>query len=432
MHRVTIEHSQRGRGRAWRLALVGLGLLVSPVTALAQRVVTEPQQVITVSLGESALLVEVSAMQRFSIGDPTVADAAAVSPNELLITGKKLGTTSLLLWDARGDVRMYTIQVTADAPALERYLRSLFPDDTVAVAASGNTVTLYGRVRSAVVARQIVEIAEGTGATVIDRLQSPPSRQVALKVRFAELSKSAAKEMASQLATLNPHKLDSDGDWFGETISDGFLNFLLSNDNASFLAAIKVLQSNGQFKTLAEPTLITLPGEEASFLAGGEFPFPIVQGGTNNTVTIQFKEFGVRLTFTPTVTESGNIRLKVAPEVSSLDFANGLSFQGFQIPTLRARRAETSVELREGQHLAIAGLIDNTLTDNVTKIPFLGDIPILGAFFRSHDAQQNRSELLVVVTPQLVEASDTAPELPTGEPGTWDWYRSLRDGRMRQ
>jgi pilus assembly protein CpaC len=174
---------------------------------------------------------------------------------------------------------------------------------------------------------------------------------------------------------------------------------------------------------------MTLPGKEAYFLAGGRFPFPTIQGsgqGATNAVTITFEDFGVKLRFTPNITRSGAIRLKLEPEVSSLDFANGLVISGFEIPTILTRKATTEVELREGQYLAIAGLLDNSLLDNVTKIPILGDIPIIGSLFRSRSADQKRNELLVLVSPKLVLASDTPQALPTGEPSTWKWDGSLK------
>jgi pilus assembly protein CpaC len=414
---------------AQRLGFVAMLGSFAGRSSPAQQVVSGARQVMTVSMGESSLLKYGGALQRFSIGDPGIADVVAVSPGELLITGKKLGSTSLLVWDPSGQVVIYSIEVTADAPALERYLNGLFPGSQISVAASGNTVALSGRVPTANVNQQAVEIAKGTGAIVVNRLQAPPSQQVLLQVRFAEVTRSAAKEMSTHLATLNPHQLSKDGDWFGESFSDGLLRLSLTNDNSMFDALIKVLQSRGDFKSLAEPNLLTLPGQEASFLAGGEFPFPVLQGGNlSSGVTIVFKEFGIRLKFTPTVTEGGSIRLHVAPEVSSLDFANGLTVSGFQIPTILSRRAETDVELRDGQHLAIAGLMDNSMIKDVTKIPILGSIPILGMFFRSNAARQNRSELLVVVTPRLIDASATAPTLPTGEPNTWQWMGPLKSG----
>jgi pilus assembly protein CpaC len=187
------------------------------------------------------------------------------------------------------------------------------------------------------------------------------------------------------------------------------------------------MSSRGELRTLAEPNLLTLPGKEASFLAGGEFPYPSVQGGTNtNAVIIVFKEFGVRLRFTPTLVRGGAIRMHLAPEVSSLDFANALVISGFTIPSLLTRRAETDIELMPGQHLAIAGLLDNSALKNITKIPILGDIPILGEFFKSRDVRQQRSELIVIVTPRLVQPLDEMPSLPTGEPEQWKWDGPLR------
>jgi len=303
------------------------------------------------------------------------------------------------------------------------------------VTASGNTVTLSGQVSSAVVAQRALEVARTTGAQVIDAMQAPALQQVLLQVRFAEVSRSAISRFGTELSTRNPQLLNAERDWSGETLSEGLVRLFLLNADAEIEAVIRALKSRGLLRTLAEPNLLTLPGREASFLAGGEFPYPTVQGGTgNNAVTITFKEFGVRLRFTPTITNTGSIRLRVAPEVSSLDFANGLTFGGFQIPALLTRRTETEVELREGQHLAIAGLIDNSITDNLDKIPILGDIPILGLFFRSKDVRQNRTELLVIVTPRLVQPSDTPPPLPTGEPETWRWDRSLRypSGALRR
>ena len=395
--------------------------------AAGQRVVSGAEKVVTMSAGASALLVYDAPVARFSIGELTVADANVVSPKEVLVTGKKLGTTSLLVWDNAGAVRVYSVEVTADAPALERYLRGLFPRDSIAVAASSNTVTLTGRVRSPAVDRQAVDIAKATGAVVIDQLQSPPGRQVLLQVEFAEVNRDAVKQMSSILQAVNPDRFAHVVSDSGETVSDGLMKLFLADQNAAFAAAIRALRSSGDFKSLAEPNLLTLPGQEASFLAGGEFPYPSVQSGAQNgAVTIVFKEFGIRLRFTPTLTEGGSIRLHVAPEVSSLDFANAITLSGFQIPSLLTRRAETDVELRDGQHLAIAGLLDNTMLKNVTKIPLLGDIPILGTFFRTTDSQQRRTELLVVVTPRLVEASDSAPALPTGPANTWPWDPSMK------
>lgn len=424
--------------QTWRWCFAGALYLTlslgSSRPAEGQRVVRSPEQVVSVSKGASALLVNPTPIQRFSIGDPAVAEAVVVSPTEVLINGKTLGTTSLFLWDNSGAIKLYSVEVTADAPGLQRYLSSVLVGESIDVMASGNVVTLSGQVRDASVANRAVEIAKGSGATIVDNLSTPEAVQVLLRVRFAEVNKSAIKEFRSQLATLNPHHLDDRGDWIGSsntgeggTFSDGIVDLGLFNANASIELLIRALTSRGLLKSLAEPNLIALPGREATFLAGGEFPYPAVQGGgANNAVSIVFKEFGIRLKFTPTITRGGSIRLKVAPEVSSLDFSNPLIFGGFTIPSLLTRRAETEVEMKNGQYLAIAGLVDNTMTDNSTKIPILGDIPILGQFFRSKDARQRRTELLVLVSPKLVLPSDTPALLPTGEPASWKWTGQMK------
>ena len=389
------------------------------------------------SKGASALLVNTTPIQRFSIGDPTVAEAVVVSPTEVLVNGKTLGTTSLFLWDNSGNIKLYSVEVTADAPGLQRYLTSVLAGEKIDVIASGNVVTLSGQVRDASVANRAVEIAKGSGAVIVDNLSTPEAVQVLLRVRFAEVNKSAIKEFRSQLAALNPHRLDDRDNYnpgfVGSTNSndaggfaDGVVDFGLFNANASIEVLIRFLTSKGLLKSLAEPNLITLPGREATFLAGGEFPYPAVQGGAANAVSIVFKEFGIRLKFTPTITRGGSIRLKVAPEVSALDFSNPLVFGGFTIPSLLTRRTETEVEMKNGQYLAIAGLVDNTMTDNATKIPILGDIPILGQFFRSKDARQRRTELLVLISPKLVLPSDTPGLLPTGEPADWKWSGNMK------
>ncbi len=426
---------RRSPGAAARVLLALLAVaLFSATTVAAQRVVREAQQVLTVAKGASVLVVNPTTIARWSIGDQSVAEIASVSPTELVVNGKGLGTTSLFLWDNSGAVRLFSVEVTADAAGLQRYLKQTLPDESIDVSASGNTVTLSGQVRDASVAARALEIVKGSGATIIDNLTTASPTQVMLKVRFAEVNRSAIKTMQSQFTTLNPHKLNEKGDWTGSSntnpatgnFSDGLLDVGLASANSSIELLIQALTTRGYFRTLAEPNLLTLPGHEASFLAGGEFPYPAAQGSSGNSVTIIFKEFGIKLRFTPVITRNGSIRLHVAPEVSSLDFGNAVSFNGFTIPSLLTRRAETEVELKDGQYLVIAGLADNSLITSMSKIPILGDLPILGQFFRSKDARERRTELLVLVSPQLVQPSDAAPRLPTGEPETWRWDGSLK------
>jgi pilus assembly protein CpaC len=407
-----------------RLRLVGLALVLTallPGAAWAQRVVTQAERVISVSRGASALLINPVPLSRFSVGDPAIAEATVLSPTEVLINGKGLGTTTLLIWDNSGQVRVNSVEVTADAPGLQRFLKQLMPDEDIQVTASGNTVTVSGTVKDPNSVARALDMAKATGATVIDNLVAPPAVQVLVRVRFAEINRTALRDWSTRFATLNPHKLSDKGDYSGTTdptVGADAITFLLNSGNANLQAFIAAATQKGDLRTLAEPNLMTLPGKEAYFLAGGEFPYPSVQGGTSSgAVSIVFKEFGIRLRFTPNIARNGAIRLKVLPEVSSLDFANGLTIQGFQIPSLRTRRAETEVELREGQYLAIAGLMDNETTRNLTKIPFLGDIPILGELFKSRGIRDRRTELLVVVTPELVQAGEVSPKVPTGEPG---------------
>jgi len=433
---------RRGRGFGRRAGaptrgsgLIALVLLAAalfpPASASAQQFITEPEGSVSLARGTSAVLVSPTQFNRVSMADPAIAEAVVMSPTEVLINGLTLGNTTFVVWDTAGVRRIYGVEVTADAGALERHLATLYPNENIEVTARGNTMILSGRVSSAFVARRTLELAEGSGAVVINNLQVPAPSQIMLQVRFAEVNRSAIRSLGNQvIETLNPDVLDGDGDWRGSTDSDGVVELSLINSDAYLNAFIQALKETGDFQSLAEPTLLALDGEEAAFLAGGEFPFPTVQGAQqSNAVSIEWREFGVRLDFTPSITNIGNIRLDIAPEVSSLDFAGGLTISGFQMPTILSRRAETQVELQEGQHLAIAGLLDQSIQENIRKLPILGDIPILGKLFRSEDERQEVTELLVIVSPRIVEPVDLPPEIPTGEPETWDWEEWLTPPR---
>lgn len=417
-----------GWNSGWLIA-VGAAVFLGPDGAVGQQVLSQAERTITVARGASALLTRPTTLERVSIADEGIANAAVISPREILINGQNVGTTSLLVW-AEGDVvRLYNIEVQADIQALQRQIDTLYPDHNIVVTSAGNTLIVSGVVRDPVVVRRVMELSNATGAQVVNNLQAPAPEQILLEVEFAEVDNQVTKRLSTDLVFLNPQNFDefgSDDLWRIETLSEGLVNFTVLGDNAGFDAFITALKGTGEFRAIASPNLIALEGQEASFLAGGEFPYPAVQtgGGGNvasNAVTVQFREFGVQLRFTPTVTNTGNVRLHVAPEVSTLDFGTGLTFAGFQVPSLNTRRVETEVELRPGQHLAIAGLMDNSWQKTVDKIPVLGDIPILGVFFRSEAARQRRSELLVIVTPHIVEPTDVKPELPTGAWESWDW-----------
>jgi pilus assembly protein CpaC len=314
---------------------------------------------------------------------------------------------------------------------LQQQLQALFPGENINVGISDEAILLSGNVSSNQVSLRAAEIAAASSSKlkVINLLQLPggnESQQVMLQVRFAEVNRRATEELGISLFTgINGYK-----GWVGRTTTQqfaapffdtqqggltfsDFLNLFVFNTKNNVGAVVKALQTKGLLQSLAEPNLIAYNGQKASFLAGGEFPVPIVQG-ISNAVTIMFKEFGIRLNFTPTI--AGDvIRLKVNPEVSSLDFANGIVLQGFRIPSLITRRAETDVELRDGQTFAIAGLLNNMSQNDTQAIPILGNLPIIGYLFKSKAETKERTELMVLVTPHLVRPldPDEVPPLPT-------------------
>jgi pilus assembly protein CpaC len=452
--------------------------LAAPIFTLALLCVAAPVAaqdspgVLNLAKGGQSVIETPATVVRVAIADPSVIDVLPVTARELVINGKASGTTSLLIWDAAGTRSAFNVRVSPDASNLQADLRRLFPGEDVTVRNNGRTVVLTGSVANSGVEDRMVRMATaslGDSSLVVNELELPQPGQILLKVRFAEVSRSALER-----AGINLLHVTSDGQMIGSTtgrpspftggignnvggrvgqplvadvdagagttLSDAVNLFAFSPD-LNLAALVSALESNGVFRSLAEPNLMASHGVQASFLAGGEFPYPVLQGGSSSgSVSIVFKEFGIKLDFTPYIQPGGNIRLVVAPEVSSLDFANGLTISGFNIPSILTRRAQTEIELAEGQTFAIAGLIDNNMVTDYDKVPLLGDIPILGSLFRSKEIRQNRSELLVLVTPFIVLPSDEAPPLPTHEPETWKWERHLEgevpmsddEGRVRQ
>jgi len=426
--------------RVSSLLLLALSVSVfARPTSAQEDVRTASEGVITIARGATAIVTRPDSITRISIADPGIADFVLFPPNQLLVNAIGVGTTSLVVWGSFGQPRMLTVEVTADIASLQRQLDELFPDAGLEVGSTGSTVILSGEVRDPQVVRKALEVAATLQIPVVNNIQAPPPEQILLHVEFAEISRSVVKELGTDLLrVINPAQADHlfDNAEAGdrspstdpltqqiESVSEGFITVALQDSRSGLEGILRVLKNNGEFRSLAQPNLVTREGQEATFLAGGEFPFPTLQGGgQNNAVTIVWKEYGIRLNFTPVITNSGNIRLKVAPEVSSLDFANGLTFQGFNIPSILARRVETDVELKPGQTLAIGGLMDNTMLSEVDKIPILGDIPILGFFFKSKGARENRTELLVLVTPYVLDSDNLpAPALPTGDALEWGW-----------
>ena len=423
------------------LALVGLAL------TLSQPLHAQEPELITVARGNSRVVTSATNLVRVLIGNPEIADVVAVSARDIVVNGINPGTTTLLFWETGGQRRTFTVRVTLDAATIGSELDRLFPDEDLEVVAIGNTLVLSGETVQPGVAERAISFASSleADATVLDHMVVPDRGQVLLQVRVAEVTRNALQNLGASFTRvdpLNPRGGDEGSISSGanpptgnfltsplgpDTPLSDAVNFFLFHESSNVAAFIQALRTEGSFTSLAEPNLMTVPGETASFLAGGEFPYPVIQGGsTSGAITIQFREFGVRLNFTPTLTNSGAIRLEVEPEVSSLDFTSGLELQGFQIPALLTRRASTVVEVQEGQTFAIAGLMDNQLSESVSKVPFLGDIPILGSLFRSTSFQQSRTELLVLVTPHLVTADTEVPELPMGEVDGWDWLNYMQ------
>jgi pilus assembly protein CpaC len=416
------------------LLLCGALLATAPSAVLGQETIqTESVQVVSISRGSTAVISRPDSIMRISIADPNVAEAVPIPPGQVLINAKSVGTTSLVIWGRDGVARMFTIDVTADVASLRRQLEELFPDAGLEVNTTGQTVILSGEVRDPSIVRKALEVAATFDVPIVNNVQAPAPEQVLLHVEFAEVSRSVLKELGGELLrVLNPstldHAFDQEDTHEIEAISEGVVTLMVEGAGSRLDAVIGLLKNSGEFKSLAQPNLVTVEGQEATFLAGGEFPFPTIQGGQSNAVTITWKEYGIRLAFTPDITNSGNVRLKVAPEVSSLDFANGLTFSGFQIPSILARRVETDVELRSGQTLAIGGLLDNSMLTDVDKIPLLGDLPLLGFLFRSENIRQNRSELIVLVTPYILDPTALpAPDLPTGDANDWKWDGHIGD-----
>lgn len=390
-----------------------------PAAPAAERVV--------VTAGRSTVLTTDGDVTRIAVTNPEIADAVVVEPREILIDGKKAGTISLIVWSGNSR-KNYDLVVEPAITTLEQHLQSLFPGEPIEVSVSEEAIILSGLVSSTSVMLKAAEIAKSSAskAQVINMLQVPggsESQQVMLQVRFAEINRRAIKEVGLSLfanrerfsgrsTTQQFAAPDFDDAVPGGLVFADFLNLFFFDRKQGIGGILKALEQSGGFQSLAEPNLIAYNGQEASFLAGGEFPVPIVQG-TSGGVTVQFKEFGIKLNFTPTI--AGDvIRLKVRPEVSTLDFNNGITLSGFRIPALTTRRAETDVELRDGQSFAIAGLLDNVSQNNGSAIPILSKLPVIGSLFRSKSERAERTELMVLITPRLVRPlnPDEVPPLP--------------------
>jgi pilus assembly protein CpaC len=398
-----------------------------------------------VMVGKSLLINTTERLKRVSVTDPGVADAIVVTPTQILVHGRSAGEVSLLIWDELERSRSFDLRVDVDVSATAEEEKRVFPDEQITVTPSRSAIVLSGHVTTEDIAKRAEMIAAAYSKNVVNVLTFGPvgAQEVLLEVKFAEVDRSAATQLGVNFFTPGTgHTTGSltTGQYGGSTISTTSastttaggttttstsatpptinltnpLNLFLFRSDLDFGVVVQALQQKNLLQILAEPNLIAVNGKEASFLAGGEFPFPIVQPGQGFTaVSISFKEFGVRLRFTPVIMPNGNIHLRVVPEVSELDFTNGLTISGFNIPALSTRRADTEFELQDGQSFVIAGLMDNRLTQIANKFPGLGDIPILGNLFKSKNLQKSKTELMVLCTVHRIAPSTQAPGGPT-------------------
>jgi pilus assembly protein CpaC len=401
-------------------------------------------QTLHILVGHSLLISSPTRIKRISLAEPKIADATVVSPYQVLINGKAPGGVSLIIWDEAGQNQNFEVSVDIDILGLTQKIHEVFPGEPVQIETSGTVVMLSGRVSSEEVANKIQEVVKNVAPNVTSLMEVPPpapAPQVALQIEFADVNRSAITQLgvnilngfgskmpfATSTQQFSPPALGqtqtvtSNGST--STTTNGVNQFLVSDllnvaifrPDINLAVFIRALRDQNLLEILAEPNLLTESGKEATFLAGGQFPYPVPQStgqGGFSTITIQFKEFGVRLNFTPTVLPDGTIHLKIAPEVSSLDFTNALQFNGFLIPSLAVEHATSEIDLKEGQSFAIAGLLDNRITEQLEKVPGIGDIPILGKLFQSRALNKSKTELLIVATPHIVHPISAGEPMP--------------------
>ena len=437
---------------AFSLSLLsGAGLQAQPAAPASQAAGASFQDSsndLYVSVGKTVLVDCARPITRVSIGLGDFAEASAVTPTEIMVNGKTPGQTSLIIWDDRGGRQFFNVTVRPSEAledqrlqSIRRALRAELPGQPLKVSMENNFVYLSGTVKDLTDSSRAVAIASTAGRVVnllnVDVPRSKP--QILLKVRFASLDLSKVRQLgmnlfslglansvggvttgqftppviSSSTGTSTPGALSSSAGYQATFSNDQNLLALFPGLNAG--ADIIAMENKGIVQVLAEPNVLAADGKEASFLAGGEYPYPVVQGtasGAAGAVTIMFKEYGIRLNFIPTITPRGTIRLQVAPEVSALDFTDAVTISGFTVPAITTRKVNTEVELDDGQSFVIGGLLDRSETQTFQKIPFLGDIPILGKFFQSQLKTKNNTELIVIVTPEIVAPIPAGAPLP--------------------
>jgi pilus assembly protein CpaC len=446
------------------LLVVAIFILLSAQSWAALNTVVGTRS-LYLTVGKSIVLKSEQPIKRISEPNSETAIAVVISRREICITGRSAGTTNLIVWKEKDGPIVYNLEVSYDMASLKEKLSAVLPgEENIKVIQTQDSITLSGMVSSSSGLTRALALANAyaPGGKVRNLLEVGGVHQVMLEVRVAEMSKQIGKKLGinfnyarggefgvstlgglSQLSSSSSADLLSGPAVFNPNLySQGPLGFIVSptvnaffrfhKESATWTGLIDALREDGLIKVLAEPTLIALSGKEARFLVGGEYPIPVPQGDGN--ITIDYKEFGVRLTFTPTVLSKDKIGIDVAPEVSELDFSAAFQYSGYVVPGLTTRKASTRVELADGQSFAIAGLLSNNVRENISKFPFLGDIPVLGALFRSESFIKDETELIIVVTPHLVKPYDAEKiQLPTDsfiEPNSMEFYlEGLLEGR---
>ena len=412
-----------------------------PAAAQQQAESFGSNQVLHILVGHSVVIHTDARLRRVLVGNPNVVTTTTTAPNELVVTAAAVGSSSVVIWQEDNQSRILEVFSDLDVGLLREAVARNFPNEAIQVEAEEGRIVVSGTASSQPIAEQIAKMAAPFSKEVVNsiRLAQPGrQKQILLKVRFAQVDRAKVNELgfnffntpgakffgSTSTQQFAPPQLANPTNGLGGTtvgLSD-LLNIFLFRPDINLGVTIKALQQRNVLQILAEPNLLAANGEPAKFLAGGELPYPVVSGAVSgtSTVTIQFKPFGVKLEFTGFIEDDNTIRLKVFPEVSSLDFANAVTINGFVLPAIATRNAETIVELRNGQSFGIAGLLDQRVTAEYSKVPGLGDIPILGQLFRSKSLNKTNSELIVIVTPLIVDPASVqmpppeVPQMPMG------------------
>jgi pilus assembly protein CpaC len=403
--------------------LAAILLLGPAICSMAAQTAAED---LRLTVGKSVVIDYPSDIRQISTSNPEIVDASPVTTREILVHGKGLGTGTLIVWSKTGERTFYSVTVDANLEPLRHLLKETFPNEDIRVQSSRDSIALIGKVSSAPVGERAAALTASFGKTIVNNLQiaAPPiDKQIVLKVKFAELDRVRASQFGVNIVStgaLNTTGRITTGQFGSPTptvdskslsISDALSIFAFRPD-LNLGAFVKALQSESILQILAEPNLVTTNGKEASFLVGGEFPVPIVQGGNSAAVTVQFREFGIRLLFTPVITSNQTIKLHLRQEVSTIDLANSVALNGFTIPALSTRRAETDIELAQGQSFVVAGLLDNRETESIAKIPGLGSLPILGVLFKTRDTKKSSTELVMIVSPEVTRPIEPGEQIP--------------------